>query len=179
MKTPLNLNFTLFKNKQILNDDALQLKIKSLGINEELIDFLSSMTLSVKEVDRKVIFLHYAKKLILQTRRSINRGHYEAFQFDYFKDQLLFDPIKWINAELEFLNAFHSFNLQSNNEHKSNINTPTPLLRPEDVEKAYRWSRTTLNRRIRMGLPYHLDAAGSKFFDIIEVNEWIKEVGCN
>ncbi|MGN8058770.1 helix-turn-helix transcriptional regulator [Pedobacter sp. 22163] len=161
------------------NDEILKAKIKSLNLNEDLIAFLEETIINIKETEHKILFLHYAKKLVLQTERPVDQKHYEAFQFEYDQDRRRFNPASWINAELEFLKVLHEFNSSKNQstsyDKQQNVNAPMPLLRHEDMEKMYRWSRSTLNRRIALGLPYHLDPAGAKFFDVNEVNEWIKE----
>lgn len=160
------------------NEEILRAKLKSLNINEDLIGYLEQTISNFKEIQQRLLFLQYVKKLVIQINRPIDQKHYEAFQYEYDQDQLLFNPITWIEAEIEFqkaLKEFHSSENQSSNfNYQQRTNAPMPLLRHEDMEKLYHWSRSSLNRRIALGLPYHLDSAGAKFFDVNEVNEWIK-----
>lgn len=174
-----NIDLTILKYVQSPNIDCFKNKIRSLCTNEELIIFLEETTNSIKEVEIKILFLYYVKKLVSQIDRPIDAGHYKAFQFEYDQDRLNFNPEQWICAELDFLKALRDFSSSKNTpvtfDMGQNVNAPMPLLRHEDMEKLFRWSRSTLNRRIALGLPFHLDPAGAKFFDVNEVNEWIKE----
>lgn len=174
-----NIDLTMLKYVQSPNIDCFKNKIKSLCTNEELIRFLEETTSSIKETEIKILFLHYMKKLVSQINRPIDEGHYRAFQFEYDQDQLNFDPELWICAELEFLKALQDFSSSENTpiafDMGQNVNGPKPLLRNKDMEKLFKWRGSTLNRRIALGLPFHEDPAGAKFFDINEVNEWIKE----
>ena len=173
------IDSTMLKYVQSPNIDCFKNKIRSLGTNEELIIFLEETTNHIKEIEIKILFLHYMKKLVVQVNRPIDEGHSRAFQFEYDQDRLNFNPENWISAELEFLKALQDFSSSKNTpvtfDLGQNINAPMPLLRHEDMEKLFRWSRSTLNRRIALGLPFHLDPAGAKFFDVNEVNDWIKE----
>lgn len=179
MKITANLDPIILKTLQMSNDEILKAKIKSLNLNEDLIIFLEETIINIQETEHKILFLHYAKKLVVQIERPVDQGHYDAFQFEYDQDRRRFNPALWINAELEFLKVSQEFNCSKNQPtsygNQQNANAPMSLLRHEDMEKMYRWSRSTLNRRIALGLPYHLDPAGAKFFDVTEVNEWIKE----
>lgn len=179
MKISQNIEATILKHVQLPNINCFKNKIRSPCTNEELIIFLDETTNNIKETEIKILFLHYVKKLIAQLERSINDGHYRAFQFEYDQDRLNYNPEQWISAELEFLKALQEFNFLKNTSATfdvgQNVNAPMPLLRHEDMEKLFRWSRSTLNRRIALGLPFHEDPAGAKFFDVNEVNEWIKE----
>lgn len=173
------IDLTILKYVQSPNIDCFKSKIRSLCTNEELIIFLEETTNRIKETEVKILFLHYLKKLIVQVDRPIDEGHYRAFQFEYDQDRLNFNPENWISAELEFLKAEQDFSCSKNAsvifDMAQNVNTPMPLLRHKDMEKLFKWSRSTLNRRIAQGLPLHQDPAGAKFFDVNEVNEWIKE----
>ena len=179
MKITQTIDSTMLKYVQSPNIDCFKKKIKSLCTNEELIIFLDETKSSLKETEIKILFLHYMKKLITQVNRPIDEGHYKTFQFEYDQDRLNFDPKLWICAELEFLKALQDFSCSKNApitfDMGQNANTPMPLLRQNDIQKLFKWSRTTLNRRIALGLPYHEDPVGVKFFDVNEVNEWIKE----
>ncbi|WP_324368869.1 hypothetical protein [Pedobacter sp.] len=174
-----NIDATILRYVQSPNIDSFKRKIKSLSTNEELILFLEETSSTIKETDVKILFLHYAKKLISQIERPIDEEHYRAFQVEYDQDRMNFNPELWINAELEFLRVLHEFtrlkNQPENLELGKASNSPMPLIRHDAMQKLFKWSRTTLNRRIALGLPYHEDPAKAKFFDVNEVNEWIKE----
>lgn len=176
-----NIDLTMLKYVQSPNIDCFKNKIRSLCTNEELIIFLEETTNSIKETEIKILFLHYMKKLISQIDRPIDEGHYRAFQFEYDQDRLNSDPELWLSAELEFLKALQDFSSSKNTpvmfDMEQNSNTPMPLLRHKDIGKLFNWSASSLNRRIALGLPFHSDPIGAKFFDVNEINEWIKENG--
>ncbi len=179
MKITQNIDLTILNYTQSPNVKYFKNKIRSLCTNEELIIFLDETTNSIKETEIKILFLHYMKKLIMQIDRILDEWHYRAFQFEYDQDRLNFDPELWIRAELEFLEALQNFNSAKNTlvtyDMEQNLNTPMPLLRHKDIGKLFNWSASSLNRRIALGLPFHSDPIGAKFFDVNEINEWIKE----
>lgn len=174
-----NIDLTMLKYVQSPNIACFKNKIRTLCTNEELIIFLEETTNSIKETEIKILFLHYMKKLITQIDRPIDEHHYRAFQFEYDQDRLNFDPELWIGAELEFLKARQDFSSSKNTsvtfDMGQNVNRPMPLLRHKDIGKLFHFSTSSLDRRIALGLPFHSDPIGAKFFDVNEINEWIKE----
>jgi hypothetical protein len=179
IKTAYNIEDTMMKHIQVTGIKNIKNKIRSLSINEDLIEFLENLCSGIKETDIRILVLHYVKKIISQTERPVDQDHYRAFQIEYDQDKIHFNPEAWINAELEFLKALNYLNRQQQQsasaETVNNLNSPVPLLRHNGLQKLYQWSRSSLNRRIANGLPFHTDSNGAKFFDVNEVNEWIKE----
>lgn len=176
MKKEDNIELTLVTCLQTNNLQWLKTRIASLSINEELILFVESILDNIKEIDKKIFFLYYIKKLIIQIPRPVNEDHFNAFQEDYARDRVNFDPMIWVESELCFLMALRNLNLseaQANQEANFDLKLHKPLLKQNDIQKIFKMSRSTLNRRVAQGMPCYPDG-GSKFFDVEEVNEWLK-----
>lgn len=133
MKLTATLDSTILKTIQMSNEEVLRAKIKSLNINEDLISYLEQTISNFKEIQQRLLFLQYVKKLVIQINRPIDQTHYEAFQYEYDQDRLLFNPITWIEAEIAFQKAFKEFysseNQSSNLNHQQRTNAPMPLLK--------------------------------------------------
>ncbi len=175
MKKEDNIELTLTKCLKNHNLQWLKNRIASLSINEDLIALIESTLQNITEVEKKILFLHYIKKLIIQIPRPVNEGHFSAFQEDYRRDRINFDPVTWIDSELGFLTALRNLNIETPTDYSVDpgLGTHKPLLKQNDIQKVYKMSRSTLNRRIAQGMPCYPNG-GSKFFDVDEVNEWLK-----
>src|SRR5690606_16753192 len=147
--------WNLHKGRKRLN--LLNNEVAGLYVNQELIAFMQNLTELLKSKDEKLYYLQFCKKTILQTKRFSDRHHYEAFReeydlfFEQIKDeQAIYDPIRWIDAELEFLQMV------------SMVKAPAPI----DEKPRKDWmtfgemmeylgtSKMALRRRMAEDLPY-------------------------
>lgn len=153
-------------------------KIRSLVFNSDLIEFCDSTIKKVDSNNEKIVTLLYLKKLVIQTPRYPDPDHYRAFEDEYIQEAADYDPIAWIEAEIEFYAKLQQLDLTKSTV--SSVVTDAKLklsstwLTHDEMQEMLKISRSTLNRRIAEGMP-HYKKGKFAFFDINEVSEWIKE----
>lgn len=151
-------------------------RISSFGINEQLIDFLTDKIGSVEELDKKLWLLFYAKKVLPYLSRMPDQDHFKAFEEDYLRDKLYFDPLKWIENEIAFLNNIKTLGNKKAPDQallEAKADLSKQWLNRDEIMQLLSISRTTLNRRISEGMPCH-PKGKSNFFNLEEVSEWLK-----
>ncbi|MNE17336.1 Helix-turn-helix domain protein [compost metagenome] len=132
----------------------------------------------------------YFKKIIIQCPRTPDELHYLAFKEQYLEEAQLmlveqqqFDPIKWINAELDFIDVSRLIP-KNDFEDKYKVNstvlpakvliTNKEILTLNDMLEMFNISKSTLDRRRKEGLPFS-KVAKKLFFNKTEVNKWIEK----
>ena len=160
-------------------------EIKRLYKNKELTDYIALVLKSVSNKD-KVALLYYFKKLVLQTFRSPDPNHLLAFQDEYEKElfsirkeQTFYDPVKWIDAELDYLKNMgehltsDDVNSRLDIMQQAKQRLSKEWLTKEEVMQLFNISKSTLNRRIAEGMPAHKNGKGVYFY-LEEINEWMR-----
>lgn len=171
----------------MLDQKQLRRQISTLIFNKDLIEYIEDLISKISDKD-KLVTLCYLKKVILQTPRVPDPDHYKAFEEQYDaefikreEEQEQFDPIKWLDAEIEFVTC-PAISKYSKEEVQDELNKfqeikqqlGKELLTFEDVLKLFGFSKSTLNRRIAEGLPCHKQGKFN-FFVLSEITEWIKK----
>jgi len=152
-------------------------KIAGYRINEELIAFLEQHLSALVEIDGKLTYLFFAKKVLPYLKREPERGHFLAFEEEYRNDRVFFEPMKWLDNEIEFWTNIKALD-KSKETPQSIVEAKRALskqwLTKEEIMEMLKFSRTTLNRRIAEGMPCH-QKGKAVFFNLEEVSEWLKE----
>lgn len=182
-KTDNNMKYftkrwNLCKGKKRLN--LLKNEIKSLYVNRELIAFMQNLTDMIKSKDDKQYYLLFCKKVILQTNRFPDSNHYEAFKEEYNQffeetkeEQANYNPISWIDAELDFL-KLEGRGKEDSSDNKNNINEP-PQRTWMTFSETLDWLKTSkmaLRRRITEGMPC-IKLGNVYRFDPKEITSWL------
>lgn len=168
-----------YKGKKRLS--LLKNEVKSLYVNQELIAFMQELTDIAKTKDDKQYYLLFCKKIILQTCRFPDQNHYEAFKEEYNQffeetraEQVMFDPIKWIDAQLEFVDIDDKRkerNMNIEND-KNQSSQKQGLMTFEEVKNHLRTTKLALRRRMEEGMPCF--KLGNQWrFRIDEVSAWL------
>lgn len=172
-RTPRKDDQTILKGFQNIG-----VKIRSLVFNSELIEFCDSTIKKLDSCNEKIVTLLYLKKLVIQTPRHPDPDHYRAFEDAYIQEAVDYDPIAWIEAEIEFYAKLQQLDLNksavSSVVADAKLKLSATWLTHQEVQEMFKISRTTLNRRIAEGMPNHKKGK-FVFFDIDEVSAWIKE----
>lgn len=152
-------------------------KIAGYSINEELITFLEQHLSAIVDIDGKLACLFFAKKMLPYLKREPDAMHFLAFEEEYRNDRLFFEPMKWIDNEIEFwtnIKAFDKPKEASQNIVEAKMELSKQWLTKDEIMEMLKLSRTTLNRRIAEGMPCH-QKGKAVFFNLEEVSEWLKE----
>ncbi len=170
--------WNLYKGKQRLN--LLENEVARLYVNRELIAFLQNLTDLLKSNGDKQYYLLFCKKVILQANRLPDGNHYGAFKEEYdefFEDikdeQAIFDPVKWIDAELDFLKLEDRCK-DRNTETKDSIDAPPPRDWMTFGEMMHRLgtSKMALRRRMAEGMPF-IKLGNQLRFEPKSVDAWL------
>jgi phage terminase Nu1 subunit (DNA packaging protein) len=167
------------------NKTELERKIKTMYVNQELVQFIESKIHDKAKKDQ-VDILHFFKKLVQQVYRSPNPDHKAAFEEEYEAEQLtiaqeqaFYEPLKWINAEIEYLNAQIERLSASEVDQRLDImqhakeRLSKPWLTKKEVMELFSISIATLKRRISEGMPAHKKGKMIYFY-LDEINEYMK-----
>jgi hypothetical protein len=153
-------------------------KISRLFINKDLIGFINRLISESKDMAERERILIKLKKLILQTPREPDQTQLEAepAEFAQFfneikKEQEFYDPIKWINAELEYLKSIKSVDIKDAKANENNNELKEWLSRAQ-VLQLFNISKTTLNRRIAEGMPGS-KLGGRQMFNRQKISDWL------
>ena len=157
--------------------EKFERKISLMSINEELIQFLEKTIGSTQKVDSKILYLYYAKKVLMHCERKPDAEHFKSF-FEFYKnDRENFDPLKWLEIELDFWNNIKVLTAEQKSSSEiaqAKLSLSKQWLTQEEAQEMFKFSRTTINRRIAEGMPFH-QKGKSKFFNLEEVGEWLKD----
>lgn len=143
----------------------LESKVKRVYVNKELIQLIKPNILGKTTKDRLAL-LHYFKKLVQQVYRSPDPDHKAAFEDEYeaekiaiADEQAFYEPLKWINAEIEYLlynePVDESERLQKQLQITQEVQHTgiNGLVTKEHAMKLLETSDSTIDRRISEGLP--------------------------
>jgi predicted DNA-binding transcriptional regulator AlpA len=173
---------------QLTNSVKHQLaqSFKRLIINKELTEFISESIKKMPAKD-KLATLYYFKKLAVQVYREPDPEHFKAFKDVYLEEmsgiadeQAFFEPVKWINAEIEYIsNTAERLTSDDVNQRleimqDAKLKLSKDWLTKEEVMQLFRISKSTLNRRIAEGMPHH-KIGKAVYFNPKEINEWINK----
>lgn len=164
----------------------LKRKIKLLYVNKDLIQFIEAKILDKTKKDR-LDMLHFFRKLVQQVYRLPDPDHkaafeeeYEAEKFAIAKEQAFFEPLKWINAEIECLDAQIERLTASDVDQRLDImqqakeRLSKEWLTKTEVMELFRISKATINRWISDGLPAH-KIGKMVYLYRDEINEYMKQ----
>jgi len=138
---------------------------------------MQNLTDLLKSKDEKLYYLQFCKKIILQAKRFPDRNHYEAFReeydllFDAIKqEQHEYDPIRWINAELEFLQVA---SIGKASDQTATDEKPHRVwMTTTEMEHRLGTSKMALRRRMAEGMPF--TKLGNQLrFDPNAVDAWL------
>ena len=139
-------------------------KISRLFVNKDLIDFFQRLLAESKDVKERLILLVRLKKLVVQNPRqpAPTQLKAEADEFrEFFKsieqDQEFYEPIKWLDAEIECLQAIKIITREAAKSNNFDIENKA-LLNREEVLQLFKISKSTLNRRLAEGMPAWLNS---------------------
>jgi hypothetical protein len=163
----------------------LERTIKRLYVNKELIAFMKAKI--PNNAKDGLAYLHYFKKLVQQVFRSPDPDHYKAFKEEYeaeriaiAEEQAFYDPVKWLNAEIEYLlnTSTEASNEVTGEQHCSGVQASAMIsmqwLTKLQVMDMLQISKTTLNRRISQGMPCHRNGK-STYFNMDEINHYLRQ----
>lgn len=152
-------------------------RIAGYRINEELIAFIEQHLSTTGSINEKLTYLFFAKKVLPYLKREPQTDHFLAFEEEYRNDRDFFEPMKWLDNEIEFWTNVSGLS-QSKETPQNIVEAKMELskqwLTKEEIMQMLRFSRTTLNRRIAEGMPCHAKGK-AVFFNLEEVSEWLKE----
>ncbi|NHA07711.1 helix-turn-helix domain-containing protein [Mucilaginibacter sp. HC2] len=138
--------------------------LSMLYVNTDLILFICRMLNNCKPNEDRELVLIKLKKLLMQTPRRPDPEQYRVDRefFDSIrKEQKLNDPIRFIEAELDFIKATKAYSPEDKD-----------MLSEDEVLKMFDISRTTLNRRIAEGMPC-TKVGGKKAFSRNLISAWL------
>lgn len=162
----------------------LKQRFKRLIVNRELTEFIEDTIKELPSRD-KLAALHYFKKLAVQVFREPDPDHYKAFKDEYDEEmsaivdeQRHYEPVKWIDAEIEYLvNTGEHLTVEDVNQRLDIMQIAKQRLSKdwltkEDVMDLFHISKSTLNRRIAEGMPCRKNGKFVYFY-LKEINEWM------
>ncbi len=160
--------------------NLLKNEIKSQYVNRELIAFMQELTDMLKSRDDKY-YLLFCKKVTLQTQRMPDSNHYEVFKEEYNQffeetkeEQAILDPLKWIDAEMEFIDiqSQHKEGNRDNENDKNQFPPQQGLLTFDEMMNHLRTTKLALRRRMEEGMPCF--KLGIQWrFELDKVNAWL------
>ena len=158
----------------------LEKEILCLYINKDLVEFLNQLTKEVFTRSEKLHYLEFCKKIINQNVRKPNEDHYLAFkeQYDSFfrsikKEQLIYDPIKWLDAEIDYANALRLTESKEFDEVSDTSAQPKKdWLTFAEMLSRFETSKMALRRRMAEGMPFVKFGNQLRFFPKA-VDEWL------
>ena len=81
--------------------------------NKEVVDFIDQLLSGMNSNSKKIGILLYCKKILKKYDRFPSREIAECFPEEYDKeraeieeDQITYEPVKWIEAEIEFISSY-------------------------------------------------------------------------
>lgn len=171
-----------------LNEDfkkKLLMRTKLLFVNREFIAFIERTIEELPQRD-KLAGLYYFKKLAVQVLRRPDPDHFEAFKDEYWEElsaiadeQRHYNPVKWIEAEIDYLLnttpqlTKEDVNNQLNIMQEARQRLSKPWLTKQEVMDLFGFSKTTLNRRISEGMPCQKHGKIVSFH-LEDINKWLK-----
>ncbi|RYU90700.1 DNA-binding protein [Mucilaginibacter terrigena] len=175
-----------YASPRLTHEFKLKLKrdIKWLYVNKEFIEFIEA---TIKKLPKKDVLpcLYYFKKLAVQVRRTPEPEHYKAFEGLYdehiseiIDEQKFYNPVKWIDAEIEEIMAvagLATVNAYGADEDFSEFKPSfDPELVPEKkVIEMLGMSKSKLLRLRAEGMPYQ-QIGKPIFYNLKELKEWLK-----
>jgi predicted DNA-binding transcriptional regulator AlpA len=164
----------------------LKRNIKWLFVNKEFVEFIESTIKKLPQKD-KLACLYYFKKLAVQVRRTPEPEHYKAHQDIYDEEisqigdeQKFYEPVKWINAEIEYITSAMEHLTTEDVDRRLDImqdakqRLSKDWLTKEDVMTLFGISQSTLSRRIAEGMPVHKKGKALHFY-LPEISAWMKD----
>lgn len=164
----------------------LERKVKRLFVNKEFIAFIKVTIEKLPQKD-KLACLHFFKKVAIQVPRLPDPDHFKAFEDTYIEEMLktadeqeFYEPVKWINAEIEYLQntGEHLTTEDVNNRVDIMLEAKQKLskdwLTEEQTMELFSISKSTLNRRMSEGMPHHKNGKFVYFY-LDEINQWMKK----
>jgi hypothetical protein len=156
-------------------------KISRTFINRDLVCFVSRLLSESKNIVERELILIRLKKLIIQTPREIDEviieaqpEQYAQFLKEIEKEQEFFEPIRWIDAELDYLSNIKSKAIGASQVTSNDIQLKEWLNKIE-VMNQFKFSKSTLNRRIADGMPA-TKIGKTVVFNRQKVNDWLAQL---
>ena len=183
--TPKNSLFIRNWNTLMTNEDKLILlkgQIKFLYVNKELITFFEKLLATIPDINQKKLVLLFARKIVLQYYRPIPQDVRDSLieedQLKEFeREQLQYNPDKWIDCELEYLLVVGLF-YQADIGFKKLYNAPTEgeleLMTLDQAMDFMHISKSTLDRRRADGLP-SIKTGKKIYFKKSDIINWLNQ----
>lgn len=154
----------------------IQSKVGSIIFNEELLKFMKSNVEAQKKINDKLYLLYLFKRIFATSVRNPEQAHFYLFEDEYLLDIKTYNIEKWLEVEIEFYKNVQSLEIQASHQGltEAKAELSKQWVTGEEIKEIFKWSRTTLNRRIAEGMPCHAKGK-TKFFNLEEVGEWLRE----
>ncbi len=152
-------------------------KVTTLIENKHLVGFFKKLLTLSKDIDEYLLMLLKLKRLVIQNPREPDPEIQKEFGYElclYFeeieKEQELFEPIKWLDAEINYLLSLKRRNSDKQKEKLTfkDIHWHTA----EEVRRFLEISTSTLNRYIAGGFPVY-NLGGRSMFNTQEMNDYL------
>ncbi|XHR93860.1 helix-turn-helix transcriptional regulator [Mucilaginibacter sp. UC70_90] len=174
---------------RLTHELKLKLKktVKIFFMNRDFVEFMESALKRLPAKD-KIACLHYFMKLAKQTMRvpdphwlKENEDLYLEKMAEFQDEQIHFEPIKWIKAELEYLENTTQRLTKEDVEHELNImheakqKLSKPWLTKEEVMELFSISESTLSRWVfDDNMPCRKRGKFTYWFKD-EIDDWMKK----
>jgi hypothetical protein len=143
--------------------DVIIKHLRTLYRNRELVSLMSELMDQIPNFNEKEFYLLFLRKAILQVQRKPDPEHFKAFEDEYLQEleeisqeQLEHAPLKWIEAELEFVRHAKELNLRDvviPQTETSPVNSKKDWLTFPEVMDIFHLSKSSLRKRIAEGMP--------------------------
>lgn len=152
-------------------------KISRLYVNRDLVNFFRRLMTDAKDDNERLLLLLKLKKLVLQVPREPDANELAAEPEKFYvffneieREQAFYDPIKWLDAEIEYL-----FSVQKSVDVEVKEKIAFKDIEwhtEEEVLRYFKISKSTLNRRIAEGLPAY-DFGARPLFNTKEISNYL------
>lgn len=150
-------------------------RISSIFINKELVQFINRIIKDINSIDDQYLILSKIKKILIQFPRNpdpaqlrAEKAEFAQFFKEIKREQKAYNPINWIDAELEYIRYLKT--VQADKTQESHVLDKKEWLTSEDMLKVFKCSISSLNRRIADGMPCN-KMGGKKVFKRTDLNE--------
>jgi len=163
----------------------LKKTIRNIYSNKDLVTFLEQLLHLVINPNEKKVVLLFAKKIVNQYPRKLQSDFYEAVKEEveanrntFEREQKEYDPQRWIEHELDFIEDTAQLNVTEVGFKKiytSPVSLEKELLTREELMDLLQISKSTLDRRRWDGMP-HIKKGRKIYFKKSEVFNWLNKV---
>ncbi|HVW99914.1 MAG TPA: hypothetical protein VHA52_05710 [Candidatus Babeliaceae bacterium] len=155
-------------------------KVSRTFANKDLVNFMRDLLAEIDNISDRELLLFRLKNIVLQTPREPLGNLFKLKPSDFAKrlieqgsEQIAFEPIKWIDAEIDLLR-----NLKAIDKKESIDKSPgqsKDLLSRAEMLQLFKFSNSTLNRRIAEGMPT-IKLGAKVMFNREKVINWLNQL---